>query len=69
MGCRGGVAGGYRASVSREVCGAAKVAGRSEPRCAIITGVTRAQGIGRHLLYGFLKTVGMLTFLLFGSIF
>ena len=67
VGCRGGVAGGYKASVSRVVCGAAKMAGRSEPRCAIITGVARAQGIGRHLVYGFMMQVGMLTFLLFSS--
>ena len=69
LGCRGGVAGGYKASVSHVLCGAAKVARRFEPMCAIITGVAHAQGIERHLLYGFLKRVGILTILLFYNIF
>lgn len=32
-------------------------AGLMERRCAVITGVARAHGIGRHLVYGFLEQV------------
>ena len=44
--CRGTIVGGYKAFVSRVVCGAAKVAGRSEPRCAIIKSMVCALGGG-----------------------
>ena len=65
LGYRGGVAGGYKASVSRvlcgiakvtgrfELCGATKMAGRFEPRCAIITGVACAQASGGIFCMGF----------------
>jgi hypothetical protein len=58
---RGGLSGdckGSGASASRLLSTAVKMEAKSvEQRCAIITGVARPTGIGRHLVYGFLGQV------------
>lgn len=54
-----GVLGGCKGSGASASRGVRMEAKPGERRCAIITGVARAHGIGRHLVYGFLGQVSI----------